>query len=188
MFENVHNVVRGTKKNYMISSPQISVSLNTDKSAVLATAKGNKTTGGPDSSGVYILGPLLDILQWVRTTGLSHIFLFFSFFTLTPFLNCKRCRWESAHQRTSRLAQLALCMTFLYFSSFCCFAFSLCMVNFTLVLFFLVLVYNLEYLFLYIFLPKIAIVSSTLSLKKKTKPKYGLISILLVGAFPLFLI
>lgn len=63
MFENVHNVGGGTKKNYIISSPHISVSLNTDKSAVLATAKGNKTTGGPDSSGVHILGPLLDILQ-----------------------------------------------------------------------------------------------------------------------------
>ena len=60
------------------------MSLNTDKSAVLATAKGNKTTGGPDSAGMDVLGPFLDILQGVRTTGLSHIFLFFSFFTLSP--------------------------------------------------------------------------------------------------------
>lgn len=148
------------------------MSLNTDKSAVLATAKGNKTTGGPDSAGMDVLGPFLDILQGVRTTGLSHIFLFFSFFTLSPsFLKLQTSQIEGAHQRTSQLAHLTLYVTFLSFSSFCCFAFSLSMVNFTFVLFFLVLVYTLEYLFLYIFPPKIAIVSSTLSLKKKKNQK-----------------
>ena len=109
MFENVHNVGGGgLKKDCIISSPQMSVSLNADKSAVLATAKGTKTAGGPDPAGTDALGPFLDVLQGVRTTGLPHSFLFFSFFTLSPLLSCKRRRFEGARQRTSQLAHPAL--------------------------------------------------------------------------------
>lgn len=55
-----------------ISLPQ-SVSftdLNTDKPAVLAAAKGSRTTQEPEPLGVHVLGPFLDIPEGVRTTGL----------------------------------------------------------------------------------------------------------------------
>lgn len=61
------------------------ISLNTDQPAVLATAKGNKTTGGPEPSGMHILGPFFDSLQGLRTTGLFQVFLSFSFFSLSFF-------------------------------------------------------------------------------------------------------
>lgn len=117
------------------------------------------------------LGPFLDILQGVRTAGLSHVFLFFSFFTLSAsFLKLQTLQIWKCSPTNKPVNTISTVYDCHHFSSFYCFTFSLSMVNFTFVLFFLVLVYNLEYLFLHIFLPKIAVVSSTLTFKKTKHP------------------